>query len=124
MVDLRSSGWLAGTARERNMRRIRRFEMLGLSVIFGVLLLAFGPSPALAQASGTWVTTGSMTTLRSHGDASTTLLHNGQVLVAGGNNGSTYLASAELYNPAQPAGPVLVRSTKALSRPPQNGQGQ
>lgn len=82
------------------MRRIRRFEMLRLSVIFGVLLLAFGPSPALAQASGTWVTTGSMTTLRSSGDASATLLQNGQVLVAGGNNGSTYLARTELYNPA------------------------
>jgi N-acetylneuraminic acid mutarotase len=41
-----------------------------------------------------------MTTVRSSGVVSATLLQNGQVLVAGGNNGSTYLASAELYNPA------------------------
>ncbi|MGO9464849.1 MAG: kelch repeat-containing protein [Isosphaeraceae bacterium] len=33
-------------------------------------------------------------------DATTTLLPNGQVLVAGGYNGSGYLSSAELYNPA------------------------
>jgi N-acetylneuraminic acid mutarotase len=40
-----------------------------------------------------------MTTLRA-GNVTTTLLQNGQVLAAGGLNGSTYLASAELYNPA------------------------
>jgi N-acetylneuraminic acid mutarotase len=76
-------------------------RLLGLYVVSAMLLTAFAPTAsALAQASGTWVTTGSMTTLRSSGDVSATLLQNGQVLVAGGNNGSTYLASAELYNPA------------------------
>ena len=68
--------------------------------LVGVLLVAFAPTTsALAQASGTWATTGSMTTL-SAGNVSATLLQNGQVLAAGGLNGSTYLASAELYNPA------------------------
>jgi hypothetical protein len=59
---------------------------------------AFVPTPALAQASRTWVTTGSMTTAGV--EASATLLQNGQVLAAGGSNGSGYVASAELYNPA------------------------
>ena len=41
--------------------------MLRLWVVSGVFLFAFGPSPALAQASGTWTATGSMTTVRSEG---------------------------------------------------------
>ena len=51
--------------------------------------------------SGSWTPTGSLATAR---DAHTaTLLPNGQVLVAGGentSNSSSYLASAELYDPA------------------------
>ena len=47
-------------------------------------------------ASGTWTATGSLGTAR---DAHTaTLLPNGKVLVAGGNNGPA-LSSAELYDP-------------------------
>ena len=56
-------------------------------------------------ASGTWTSTGSMTTPRASANAS--LLKNGKVLVAGGDNGGspsnsgpTFLSSAELYNPA------------------------
>jgi len=48
-------------------------------------------------ASGTWTTTGSLTTARRYHTA--TLLPNGKVLVAGGY-GSSYRASAELYDPA------------------------
>ena len=72
-------------------------RLLRLSVLSGVLLLAFAPTTsALAQASGTWAATGSMTTTTNGSPA--TLLHNGQVLLAGGGGaGST---SAELYNPA------------------------
>src|SRR5881275_1362110 len=49
-------------------------------------------------ASETWTATGSLRTAR---DAHTaTLLPNGKVLVAGGNNGPAALSSAELYDPA------------------------
>jgi Kelch motif protein len=69
---------------------------VGLSVIG---LLATTATPALA--AGTFQKTGSMNVARvSH---TATLLANGQVLVAGGDNstlGSSPLASAELYNPA------------------------
>ena len=48
-------------------------------------------------AMGTWSTTGRMNSARvSH---TATLLSNGQVLVAGGSNGSLPLASAELFTP-------------------------
>ena len=50
--------------------------------------------PALLDP--TWVTTGSMNTARQGHTA--TLLSNGKVLVAGGNNGTTALATAELYD--------------------------
>ena len=46
----------------------------------------------------TWTATGSMGTARSFHTA--TLLPNGKVLVAGGQNGSPVLTSAELYDPA------------------------
>jgi N-acetylneuraminic acid mutarotase len=49
--------------------------------------------------NGQWTTTGSMTTARS--SQGSTLLPNGEVLVAGGINGdSGTLASAELYDPS------------------------
>jgi hypothetical protein len=47
--------------------------------------------------AGSFTNTGSLNTTRySH---SATLLENGKVLVAGGENNSAYLASAELYEP-------------------------
>ena len=52
-------------------------------------------------ASGTWIATGGLATAR--GGHTDTLLPNGKVLVAGGENGSnssSFLASAELYDPA------------------------
>jgi hypothetical protein len=59
------------------------------------------PSPTLTPSptpsSGTWTLTGSMNSIRAGHTA--TLLSNGQVLVAGGGNGSLPLASAELYAP-------------------------
>ena len=48
-------------------------------------------------ATGTWTLTGSLKTAREYHTA--TLLPNGKVLVAGGDNGSIYLASVELYDP-------------------------
>ena len=48
-------------------------------------------------ASGTWTTTGSMTTGRRH---TATRLLDGRVLVAGGTDDTGVLASAEIYDPA------------------------
>ena len=59
-------------------------------------------APLVAQeAPGNFVITGSLTTVRTAHTA--TLLPNGKVLVAGGYNGSSILASAELYDPASGA---------------------
>jgi hypothetical protein len=54
-------------------------------------------SPTRAVASGTFSPTGSMSTRRIYQTA--TLLGDGRVLVVGGENGSSRLASAELYDP-------------------------
>ena len=58
----------------------------------GLLILA-GPTPGEARS---WRAAGSMATAR--GDHTATLLPNGQVLVAGGDDGGAF-NSAELYNP-------------------------
>jgi hypothetical protein len=67
-----------------------------LVLILGALTLLLAV-PALAAGSGSWTLTGSMHT--PHNAASATLLANGQVLVAGGQNGTIFIASAELYTP-------------------------
>jgi N-acetylneuraminic acid mutarotase len=55
--------------------------------------------PAVAQSSGTWAATGSLNFPRIGHTA--TLLANGQVLVAGGEDSQgNHIAAAELYNPA------------------------
>ncbi len=77
-------------------KAIRSLVFVGLSVI-GLLVTITTP----ALAAGTFQKTGSMNVARDGHTA--TLLPNGQVLVAGGNNStlaSNSLASAELYNPA------------------------
>jgi len=53
-----------------------------------------GTYPAMVDPA--WVATGSMTTARAYHRA--TLLHSGQVLLAGGSGGGTYLSSAELFD--------------------------
>jgi hypothetical protein len=53
--------------------------------------------PALAANPGTWANTGNMKVSRAGHSA--TLLPNGQVLIAGGENSSAGLTSAELYDP-------------------------
>ena len=70
-----------------------------------------GSAELYDPATGTWSATGNLNTVRiSH---TATLLPNGmdrKVLVAGGNDGSNLLATAELYNPATgtwtPTGPM------------------
>ena len=73
-----------------------------------VLVVGGGERRASATAEiynpalGSWTQTGSMNTARIHHSA--TLLDDGRVLVAGGDDGApygaTYFASAEIYNPA------------------------
>ncbi len=57
-------------------------------------------------STGSFAATGNMTTVRYFHTA--TLLSNGKVLVAGGLAGSTYLSSAELFQPATLTPPNLV----------------
>ena len=70
------------------------------NVIHLLLLLGFArnPSTGMAQSSGTFTATGSMTMARSQHTA--TLLADGRVLLAGGAQGPKVLASAELYDPS------------------------
>jgi N-acetylneuraminic acid mutarotase len=64
-----------------------------------IALVASTVAWAVAQGSGTWTATGSLNTPRIAQTA--TLLPNGQVLVAGGQDlNKNVLASAELYNPS------------------------
>jgi N-acetylneuraminic acid mutarotase len=74
---------------------LKRLLVAALAVLLLGVLTAI---PALA-ASGTWTLSGSLNTARQvH---MMTLLQNGQVLVAGGEDAYSHLlASAELYNPA------------------------
>jgi len=67
------------------------------STALAIGLLASSSYKALAANSGTWANTGNMTVSRAGHSA--TLLPNGQVLVAGGENSGAGLASAELYDP-------------------------
>jgi hypothetical protein len=67
-----------------------------LALLCASLLMTF-VSTGLAQ-EGTFVPTGSMSTARELHTA--TLLNNGKVLIAGGENDTGTVASAELYDPA------------------------
>jgi hypothetical protein len=85
-------------------QRVARIMTNTLSGVLAIALTAATATPALAQAHGTWTTPGD----RGNGDKegidfyTTTLLQNGQVLVAGGSNPGTgkVYAKALLYNPA------------------------
>jgi WD40 repeat protein len=65
-------------------------------VIVAIATLLVGQ--AAIAASGQWEFTGSLNNARTGHTA--TLLADGKVLVVGGSNDGTYLASAELYDPA------------------------
>jgi Kelch motif protein/galactose oxidase-like protein len=75
---------------------LRALTLVGFVV--GVVAAASAAPAAGSQTPGTWTHTGSMTTPRIGQTA--VLLQDGQVLVMGGNNGTSDLSSAELYNPA------------------------
>jgi len=88
-----------------------------------LLLMLSLPRPAAAQP-GTFSPTGSMITARFGHTA--TLLPNGKVLVAGGDNSSGDLTSAELFNPAtgtfSPTGSMNVPRNTQTATLLQNGQ--
>ena len=72
---------------------VHRFETIRRFVLVGVLAIGLAAStllPALAQTSGTWKKTGNMKDAREPGAI---LLHNGQVLVAGGDAATAYSAA-------------------------------
>ena len=73
-------------------------SILTRRVAFPLLFLGAGLMLAQPCAGGVFSETGSLTTARSGHTA--TLLLDGRVLVAGGSNGTSPLASAELYDPA------------------------
>jgi N-acetylneuraminic acid mutarotase len=83
----------------RNLCRFAPIRTLALAASLAVGLGVITPFLAFAGTSGTWANTGSLNTGRANHTA--TLLANGQVLVAGGeDSGGNVIASAELYNPA------------------------
>src|SRR5437588_1514856 len=83
------------------MTKIRRFAILIITLIAIILVMAsqFSQKAQAAQTSlnGTWTITSSMTDARNYHTA--TLLKNGLVLVAGGWDGGSFIATAELYHP-------------------------
>src|SRR5262245_41274482 len=75
---------------------LRRAHLLASAAL--TLFMALIMVTRSAQGALPFVNTGSLTSSRySH---TATLLNNGKVLVAGGYNGSAFLASAELYDQA------------------------
>src|SRR6266404_5515514 len=76
-----------------------RFKANRSLLLFSLVAIGAVSTAAPAPAgSGGFNSTGSMNIARVNHTA--TLLSNGEVLVAGGNNNTTgYLSSAELYNP-------------------------
>src|SRR5262249_54885111 len=76
---------------------MKRFLLLLIPCFCLYALDAFGGGSS-STLSNSFKTTGSMKNPRfAH---SATLLGNGKVLIAGGNNGNTNLAAAELFNPS------------------------
>src|SRR5207248_10086140 len=73
-------------------------------------------SDPAGRTNGTWTATGDLNTARDSHTA--TLLPNGMVLVAGGYDGSSALASAELYvNPLTPTSVVSRMTHGSITTP-------
>jgi hypothetical protein len=73
-------------------------ETRAIPVLLSICVTFVLSTLSWAAAAQTWTVTGSMNSAR-YGNTQT-LLNNGKVLVAGGSDGSTVVASAELYRPA------------------------
>jgi Kelch motif len=99
-----------------------RVNAVALAIVVGLLLV---PAGASAAGSGSFSPTGSLGTPR-YGPA-TAPLPDGRVLVAGGWAApSTFLSSAEIYNPAtstfSPTGDMTVRRALAVAAPLPDGR--
>ena len=92
-----------------------RFGQTATLLPSGLVLIAGGQSTSEGgtdvgtaelynPSAGTFAATGEMTTPR--GGQTATLLPNGLVLIAGGDNGETSLQSAELYNSSTDSSPA------------------
>jgi WD40 repeat protein len=101
-----SSGTWTATGSLINARYLHSLTLLPNGKVLAAGGLGYNGVPYSSAelfdpASGTWTATGSMVNARYFHKA--TLLPNGQLLASGGTlgpGGSSYLASAELYNPS------------------------
>ena len=76
----------------------RGATMVRRACLVGIILLFFAIVPSITSAGeGAFTATGSLGTARHSHTA--TLLPNGNVLIAGGFDGTSYLTSAEVYDP-------------------------
>lgn len=89
-------------------------------IVGGGINIFGGPNLASAElydsSSQTFTSLGNMNSVRAW-FPSATVLTNGQVLIAGGFNGSAYTASAELYEPATRTPPDLISITVTPATP-------
>jgi hypothetical protein len=107
------------------MLQLRKLPWFILSFVMGVLTCA---SSSHAQSSGSFLSTGNMTTTRAFHTA--TLLNNGEVLIAGGEGGATgivnAISSAELYDPVTrsfvPTGPMTTARSQHTATLLPNGK--
>ena len=74
-----------------------RFAIL-VGVAAGAMLLISNTQLLRAQVQGAWTLTGNMSAARELGAQAT--LNNGNILVAGGTDGTNVLSSAEVYSPS------------------------
>ena len=80
---------------------MRRINLFLVAVLLAGLAFSTAPLPGALAAPGTWTATAPLNIARVAHTA--TLLPNGKVLAAGGFNGSSWLTSAQVYDPATAA---------------------
>jgi hypothetical protein len=101
-----------------------RIRLAGLAVAAWLVTAALGAQSASALATGSFSPTGSMTVSRA--GAVATPLPDGRVLVVGGDDGTNYLKSAEIFDPTtasfSPTGSMTAPRTGAAAAPLLDGR--